>query len=137
MADFNKIGLITIQEDAFLLCRKNHFTSKLILPGGRIEKNEDSMECLMRELKEELGEVSAFNIKPIGTYQDIAHSDDPSIVKTLEIQLFSGDLSGNPKPCSEIIELVWFNKHSDLNELTPILKNKILPDLIQKKILNW
>ena len=137
MADFNKIGLITLQKDAFLLCRKNHFTSKLILPGGRIEKGEDAMTCLTRELHEELGEVSAYNIQYIGTYQDIAHSDDPAVVKTLEIQLFSGDLKGIPKPCSEIKELVWFNKHSDLNELTPILKNKILPDLIRKKILNW
>lgn len=137
MADFNKIGLITIQKDAFLLCRKNHFTSKLILPGGRIEKGENSMDCLTRELREELGDVTALNLKLIGAYQDIAHCDDPSIVKTLEIQLFIGDLSGNPEPCSEIIELVWFNRHSDSNELTPILKNKILPDLISKKILNW
>ena len=137
MADFNKIGLITLQKDAFLLCRKNHFTSRLILPGGRIEKGEDSMACLTRELREELGEVSAFNIQYIGTYQDIAHSDDPSIVKTLEIQLFSGELKGIPMPCSEIKELVWFNKHSNVEELTPILKNKIIPDLIRKKILAW
>lgn len=137
MADFNKIGLITVQKDAFLLCRKNHFTSKLILPGGRIEKDEDSMACLTRELHEELGEVSAIHIHYIGTYQDIAHSDDPSIIKTLEIKLFSGDLTGTPRPCSEIIELVWFNKESNIEELTPILKNKILPDLIRKKILNW
>lgn len=137
MADFNKIGLITIQNDSFLLCRKNHFTSKLILPGGRIEKGEDSMACLTRELKEELGEVSAYNRNFIDTYSDIAHSDDPSIIKTLEIKLFSGDLKGTPKPCSEIIELVWFNRHSDIHDLTPILRNKILPDLIRKKILNW
>ena len=137
MADFNKIGLITLKNDAFLLCRKNHFTSRLILPGGRIEKNEDAMTCLARELREELGEVTAFNLQQIGTYQDSAHSDDPSVVKTLKIELFSGELKGDPKPCSEIIELVWFGRHSDPNELTPILKNKILPDLIRKKILNW
>jgi 8-oxo-dGTP diphosphatase len=117
------------------MCRKNHFTSKLILPGGRMEPGETALQCLERELKEELGEVTAISPQYLGTYHDLAHSDDPSIAKTLEIELYMGDLQGDPKPCSEIVELVWFGKDSDENDLTPIFTRKILPDLKARGIV--
>lgn len=137
MADFNKIGLLTIRDGKILMCRKDHFTSRLILPGGRLEKGETPLECLSRELKEELGDVAAINLKLIGTYHDMAHSDDPEIVKSLEMQVYQGDLTGHPRPRSEIMELVWLARDSDRGRLTPIMVNKILPDLISRKILAW
>jgi 8-oxo-dGTP pyrophosphatase MutT (NUDIX family) len=137
MADFNKVGLLAINDDRLLLCRKDHFTSKLILPGGRIEAGESSEECLSREILEELGEVTLLEMEYVGTYQDRAASDDPSIEKTVEIQLFRGDIIGNPVASSEIVELVWFGQASDRSELSPILINKILPDLIDRGLLNW
>ncbi|MBN1293144.1 MAG: NUDIX domain-containing protein [Candidatus Latescibacteria bacterium] len=137
MADINKIGLLVIKDGKFLMCRKDNFTSMLILPGGKIEKGETHLECLERELREELGEVTAINLKPVGVYHDLAHSDDPGIIKTLEIQVYQGDLSGDPRPCSEIVKLVWFGKTSNRDLLTPITQNKILPDIINRGILVW
>ncbi len=119
------------------MCRKNHFTSKLILPGGRVEPGENALQCLERELREELGEVTAVAPEYLGTYTDIAHSDDPSIVKTLEMALYTGGIQGEPEPHSEIIELIWFGKESDENDLTPIFIRKILPDLKARGILTW
>jgi len=137
MADINKVGLLVLRDDRLLLCRKSHDTSKLILPGGRIEAGESDLECLAREVREELGDVSLEAVEYLGTYQDRAAFDDPSIVKTLRIALYRGRLRGQPTPAAEIAELVWFGPDSDRRDLTPILLNRILPDLIARDLLPW
>ncbi len=138
MADFNKVGFLAFDDaQRILMCRKDHFTSRLILPGGRIEGDETDDECLRRELAEELGEVTPLEVSFVGVYRDMAHSDDPSVKKTLELRLYRGILRGKPSPRSEITELVWFGKDSDPGELTPIFSNHILPDLQRRGIVAW
>ena len=137
MADINKLGLLVLRDERLLLCRKGRDTSKLILPGGRIEAGESDLECLAREVREELGDVSLETVEYLGTYQDRASFDDPSIVKTLRIVLYRGRLRGHPTPSAEIAELVWFGPDSDRRDLTPILLNRILPDLIARDLLPW
>ena len=137
MADVTKVGALILRGDRILLCRKNRETSKLILPGGRIEPGETDADCLAREIREELGEVSLSRIEFLGAYEDRAHLDDPAVVKTLRIALYRGNLVGTPKPTSEITELVWFGPDSDREQLTPIFINRILPDLFARGILAW
>lgn len=137
MADYNKIGLLTLRGDRFLMCRKSHTTSLLILPGGCLEAGESSMECLSREIREELGDVTLKNVAYVGTYQDRAATDDPAVHKTLHMELYRGEIEGSPVASSEIVELVWFGPDSDRAQLTPIFLNKILPDLIRRRILPW
>jgi 8-oxo-dGTP pyrophosphatase MutT (NUDIX family) len=133
MADFDKVGLIATRGNDILLCRKDKL-ALLILPGGQIEDGETALECLIRELNEELGDITLENPKYLGIYIDQAASD-PN--KTVEIQLYMGEIVGNPIASSEIVELVWFGPESDKNELSPILINKIFPDLIRRGILTW
>jgi len=137
VADFNKVGVLILRGDRLLLCRKNRDTSKLILPGGRVEARESDLDCLARELREELGDVSLRNVEYIGTYEDRAAMDDPTVVKTLRIALYRGDLVGTPTPASEITDVVWFGPDSDAAELTPIFVNQILPDLLSRGMLPW
>jgi len=137
VADYNKIGLLTLRGDRLLMCRKSHTTSLLILPGGCLEAEESPMECLSREIREELGDVTVRNAEYIGTYRDRAATDDPSVHKTLHMELYRGEIEGTPVASSEIVELVWFGPDSDRALLTPIFLNKILPDLIRRRILPW
>lgn len=134
MPDFDKIGLLTIRNGKILLCRKRHSTSLLILPGGCREPGESALDCLQRELREELGDVEVTALNLLGAYSDRA-AGDPT--KTVRIELYRGDLIGDPAPHSEIAELVWFASDSDWSQLAPSLANKILPDLLARRILPW
>ena len=134
MAHFNKVGLLTIREDRILLCRKKRGTQLLILPGGCLEPGESSEQCLRRELIEELGPVLVSKLAYIATYRDKAAGDAS---KTVQVELYGGDLIGDPEPRSEIAELVWFGPNDDRKQLAPSINNKILPDLVRCGILTW
>jgi 8-oxo-dGTP pyrophosphatase MutT (NUDIX family) len=137
MADFEKIGALILRGGRMLLCRKGRDTSKLILPGGRLEAGETELQCLARELREELGDVALTRAERLGAYEDRAALDDPAVVKTVRIVLYRGELAGEPAPSAEIAELVWFGPDSDRSRLSPILVNRILPDLFARAILPW
>jgi len=138
MADFNKIGLLAIRDNSILMCRKNNYTSKLIMPGGQIDPGETEHECLVREVREELGaNASIKNVEYFGTYVDKTASDDVSVDKTVQIRLFKAELLGHPIASSEIIELVWFGPTGNQRDLSDIIRNKILPDLIARREVDW
>jgi len=134
VADYNKVGLLTIRDGRILLCRKKHTTALLILPGGCIEPGESAASCLERELHEELGDVRATELEYIGTYTDTAAGGDG---KTVRIELYRGNLTGEPAPHAEIKELVWFGESDDRHQLAPSIVNKILPDLEARGIVPW
>ena len=136
MADIRKIGLLTLRGERVLLCRK-HGLAPLILPGGRIEPGETAEECLVRELHEELGDVTLNTPELLGIYVDRAATADPAEVKTVEITLYGGTLRGAPVASSEIDELVWFGSDDDRAALSPILINRIFPDLVRRGLLPW
>lgn len=136
MVDIEKVGLLLLSGGRLLLCRKRRDTSRLILPGGRIEPGESHEACLLREVAEELGpQTRVQDVKYIGVYEDVASFDDPAIRKTLRIHLYQGRLEGKPAASSEIAELIWFGPGDDPAQLTPILRNRILPDLLARGIL--
>jgi 8-oxo-dGTP diphosphatase len=132
MADIRKAGLLVRDGGKMLLCRKSHTTSLLIVPGGRIEAGETPEQCLHREIAEELGGIGLRHLQFVGTYEDAAAGE---LDKRVSIQLYSGDLLGEPVPTAEIVELVWFGPNDDRALLSPTLANKILPDLTARGLL--
>jgi 8-oxo-dGTP diphosphatase len=128
----DKVGLLTIRDGRVLLCRKKRGTSLLILPGGKREAGESSLECLARELREELGDVTAVSPELVGVYTHEAAGESLKIVR---IELYRAELSGEARAESEIGELVWFGAADDWARLAPSLTEKIFPDLIARGIL--
>ena len=135
--DFDKVGLLAVRDGKILLCRKKHSTSFLILPGGCREPGESSIDCLTRELHEELGDVAARALELVGVYADYAAGPKTAQPKTVRIELYRGELIGEPVAHSEIAELVWFRESDDYSRLAPSIANKILPDLLARGILPW
>lgn len=136
MADFNKVGLLIFSNDnkEILVTVKNHFTSDYLLPGGRIEEGESDEDCLVREIKEELAcELNRNSLVFIGEYEDVAAGDAS---KKVSIKLYQGQVFGEPVPSSEIIEVHKISREDIANaKVSPIIRNKILPDLIERGIL--
>jgi 8-oxo-dGTP diphosphatase len=131
---YHKVGLLTIRNDRFLVCRKSRGTSLWILPGGCFEPGETAEMCLERELNEELGVSAVSNLEFIGAYRDAAAGD---MTKLVQIELYQGMLQGDPAPHAEIAELHWFGPHDDRHQLAPSIARTILPDLIRRGILSW
>jgi len=68
----------------------------------------------------------------INEYIDIAATPGKDVM----IRLYSGKLIGEPKPSLEIGALHWISKEDLTNQkVSPIIRNKIIPDLIEKKII--
>ena len=83
---------------------------------------------------EELGPVEVSALSYLGRYTDQA-AGEPG--KTVVIELYRGELAGEPAAASEIRELVWFPESGNREELAPSIRNRILPDLVQRQILPW
>lgn len=132
MAAFHKAGLLCSKDGRILLCRKNHSTSLLILPGGKLEEGETAEECLRRECREELGDVEITDLRPLGDYESPAAGHE---ARTVRIELFTGELRGTPAAHAEIKELVWFGPEDDPALLAPSLRNIIFPDLRRRGLM--
>jgi ADP-ribose pyrophosphatase YjhB (NUDIX family) len=133
MSLIHKAGLLLVRDGRMLLCRKTRDTGRLILPGGKFEKDESAGECLAREIREELGDVRLSAIEHIGAYSDEAAEPGKRIL----VELYSAQVEGAPVACSEIGELVWFGEADDRAQLAPSLTNKIIPDLVARRVLPW
>jgi 8-oxo-dGTP diphosphatase len=128
----DKVGLLTIRDGRVLLCRKKRGTQLLILPGGKREAGESSLECLARELCEELGDVTAVSPELVGVY---THQAAGAPEKQVRIELYRAELTGEARAQSEIGELVWFGADDDWTGLAPSLAEAIFPDLMARGIL--
>lgn len=103
------INLIAIQDKKILLTKKKQVW---ILPGGKPEAEETDLECLSRELAEELPKLIVIDdFKPYKSFSGkTPHKGD-----MLEAITYFATVEGEITPSMEITEAGWFNDFDAIN----------------------
>ena len=130
MRVIRKAGALFVRDGKILLVRKND-TRLFILPGGKLEVGETEEDALARELREELQLIcDPSAMKHIATYHHFAAFENDV---QLELVLFDAKSTGDPRPASEIVEARWFVPGTYLELMTPMTRDEVLPDLIERR----
>jgi 8-oxo-dGTP diphosphatase len=101
-------------------------TSAFMQPGGKIEPDEEPVEALVRELREELGLI----VQPsaavhLGRFRAPA-ANEPG--RAVDCELFRIDVSGEVAPAAEIEEIAWVEPGSARSlMLAPLTQTHVLP----------
>lgn len=125
MQTIQKVALAVFKEKKLLQVRTNKQQKVFYTLGGKLEKGESDIECLKREVKEEINcEIDELSIKFLTEFEDVAHGKEDSLVN---IKMYEGKLIGTPKPTSEVVEIGWFDTNSDKKNLSTIAQRTIFP----------
>ena len=112
-----------------LLVSKRAAPEVFYLPGGKPEADEEPLQCLERELAEELG-------VQIATAEPFAEVRAPAALEGVEMWMtvFLTHLTGIPKPAAEIAALRWWPESRGL-ALAPAVRDCVIPRLSATRCL--
>ena len=129
-----KVGLLVFKDKKFLMVRSHKNEEVFYLLGGKIDKNESDLECIKREVEEEINcGIDETSITFLNEFQDVAHGKENTLLK---IRVYKGELIGHPKASSEIAEVGWFDSSSPKKHLSEIAQRKYLPWLKKAGYIN-
>lgn len=133
MADVNKAAALCIRNGKLLVVKKKGMDELLSL-GGKIEPGEKEEECIVREVKEEIG-CKAKNIRHFETFEGMTHDGK----RTLRLACYFCEIEGTPtiNPKDQIEGYEWVDKNYSEKgiKLAGMLKLNVVPALIKKGIL--
>lgn len=124
----DKIGAIIIRDRKMLVARSKKY-EMFFVPGGKREVNETDEETLRREIMEELGT----KIKGIKYYKTFITEASGRGGK-VKVASYFCKLIGEPKPTSEIEEIVWVGKNEKKVRLGNVLL-AMMPELAKDGFL--
>lgn len=119
------INAIIIKDKKLLLTKKNE---TWILPGGKPNENETDLDCLKREVAEELSNTKIKNIRFYSNFQGITpHKGD-----IIETHAYFCDLDGTlNKTSAEILDVKFVNdfENYNLSDTTKKIVEKLKIDI--------
>ncbi len=129
MGIIRKVALAVFKNKKLLQVRTGKQMNVFYTLGGKIEEGESEIECLKREVKEEVGcGIDESSVNFLAEFEDVAHGKGEDLVN---IRMYEGKLIGSPKPSSEVVEIGWFDTHSDKKHLSVIAQRTIFPWLTE------
>ena len=132
----HKAAAIFLDDKGRLMVSKDKGSTKWQMLGGAIEPGETQLECLKRELREELDVEIEVDPKMYRQTSPFAAANDPD--KKVVLYLYYCKLLGEPKLIEHVEALHWLTKddaQSGKFEFSEVMNKFILPLLIKEKIL--
>ena len=120
-----RIAAAVILKDGAILTVRKHGGTRFMLPGGKYEAGETPLECLGRELMEELG-VGVASAVPLGRFEAPA-AEHPDAVVVADV--FVVEAVGEPQPRAEIAEARWVRRDEAKPPLAALIATQIFPTL--------
>jgi 8-oxo-dGTP diphosphatase len=119
-----KCAAVIVLDRRLLVVRKRG-TKIFISPGGKVAPGESQIECLRREIKEEL-DADLIRAEPFGTYER------PSALEKgiVRIHAWLATIAGECVPCAEIDELRWITATEEV-PLGSVFAECVIPALVQ------
>lgn len=115
----DKVALISISEKKVLTALSKS-KSKLYLPGGKRESNESDIECLKREIMEELNvEINESSVRYFETFQAPADGKENDVL--VKMTCYFADYSGTLEAASEIDSFEWITSN-DIDRTSAVVK---------------
>ena len=117
------IAAAVLSSRGLLLVSKRAAPEVFYLPGGKPDRGEAPLECLERELGEELG-------VGIGAAEPFAEVRAPAALEGVEMWMtvFLTRLRGVPEPAAEIAALRWWPAEP-APRLAPAISDCVIPRL--------
>jgi 8-oxo-dGTP diphosphatase len=115
------IAAAVLDSRGLLLVSKRAAPDVYYLPGGKPEPGEAPLECLERELAEELG-VGIADVEPFTEVRAQAALEGIEMWMTV----FRTRLAGDPVPGGEIADLRWWPRDRGLR-LAPAVRDGVIP----------
>lgn len=117
------IAAAVVEARSLLLVSKRAAPKMFYLPGGKPQAAEAPLECLRREIGEELG-------VGLGWVEHFADVRAPAALEGVEMLMtvFAARLTGRPAPAAEIASLRWWPHDRGLI-LAPAVRHHVIPAL--------
>jgi 8-oxo-dGTP diphosphatase len=116
------IGAAVVGPRGLLLVAKRAAPEIYYLPGGKPEADEAPVDCLRREIAEELG-------VEIDTAEPFTEVHAPAALEGVEMwmSVFLTRLNGTPRPAAEIAGMRWWPESPV--RLAPAVRDQVIPRL--------
>jgi len=117
---------LVLRADSYALLVRKRGTSAFMQPGGKIERDEEPIQTLIRELQEELN-LAIQPSQPIY----LGHLTSPAANEpgfTVDAELYRIETSADIFQAAEIEELAWVKPRGPTGlELAPLTRDHVLP----------
>jgi len=129
-----KVALAVFKNKKVIMVRSVNQKEVFYSLGGKIKEGESEIDCLKREVWEEVGcKIDEQSLKFLTELKDVAHGKDRSI---LHMRIYKGKLVGDPKPSSEVVEVRFFDSSVDKKHLSTFAQRTLFPWLKMHGYIN-
>lgn len=111
--------ILVVHEDKLLVVKHSPEATFYALPGGHMEIDENPLECIKREIKEELGvDLDNPELKYIYTWKNTDEVENVEFLfLTRDTIVFDNSEKGTPSHAFEIVDTRWVSRDDELRIL--------------------